>query len=110
LDVDRNAQSFLQYCPFFVYQTFPSASFVLLKVLKNQYFAAFVEAEAGKKLFNLSVTAIRKMSVSNNDLPGRLRDVLAYLWSHADTQIISGVGRDRIAAEDSGSNEYERGV
>jgi transcriptional regulatory protein LEU3 len=69
---------------------------VLLKVLKNQYFAAFVEAEAGKKLFNLSVTAIRKMSVSNNDLPGRLRDVLAYIWSHADTQIISGVGRDGL--------------
>ncbi len=32
------------------------------------------------------------MSVANNDLPGRLGDVLAYLYTHPDPSITGGSG------------------
>jgi transcriptional regulatory protein LEU3 len=84
----------MQHCPFYAYQTFVSASFVLLKVLKSEHFSALVEAASGKRLFNSSISALRKMSVSNNDLPGRLSDVLAYLWTHPSPNIVCGEGPD----------------
>ena len=86
----------LQHCPFYVYQAFLSASFVLLKVLKSDHFCTLVEVSAGHKLFNSSISALRKISVSNNDLPGRLSDVLAYLWNHPNRQVVCGEGRDAL--------------
>lgn len=96
LDVDQRTQTFLQHCPFYVYQAFLCAAFVLLKVLKSEHFCALVEASTGQRLFNSSISALRKISVSNNDLPGRLSDVLTYLWNHPNPLVVSAVGRDGL--------------
>ena len=69
---------------------------MLLKVLRSAHFSALVDFNSGQRLFNSSISALRKISVSNNDLPGRLSDVLAYLWNHPNPQIIVGEDRDGL--------------
>ncbi|KAF2194882.1 hypothetical protein K469DRAFT_546774 [Zopfia rhizophila CBS 207.26] len=96
IDTNGRSRDILRYCPFFIYQTLVSASFVLLKVLKNDYFASFLDVDSERKLFHASVNAIRKMSVANNDLPGRLGDVLSYLWADETPHLISGPGIDGL--------------
>lgn len=76
--------------PFFCYQSFLCAAFVLLKILKNTYFASILDADTGTKLLNSAITSLRRISVTNNDLPGRLSDVLAYLWTHPEPALVSG--------------------
>lgn len=111
LDLDARKQNFIRYCPIYVYQTFLTASFIMLKVLKNDYFRRYLDADAGAKMFNASVLAVRKMSVANNDLPGRLSDVLAYLWTEDDASLIGGKGKDglqlRIRSRKSMSIVYD---
>jgi len=96
IDADRRSKAFLHYCPFFVYQCLICACFVTLKVLKNQYFASLLDVEGETRLFNSSLTAIHKVSVANNDLPGRLKDVLAFLWTQGNPDIISSTGIDGL--------------
>ena len=59
-----------------------SAAFALLKLL-NSPFAAHVDLEHGKRLFNETVSAIRGMSVKSNDRPLRLAEVVTRLWTAA---------------------------
>ncbi|ORY05917.1 hypothetical protein BCR34DRAFT_604371 [Clohesyomyces aquaticus] len=93
LDADRASSSMIRCCPFFVYQTFVSASFIVLKVLKNNYFSSFIDIQSGRTLFHASITAIRRMSLECNDLPARLGDVLGYLWSDATPNLVSRPGK-----------------
>ncbi|OAP60578.1 hypothetical protein AYL99_05580 [Fonsecaea erecta] len=95
-ELDHQSRDFLQFCPLFCYEAFLCAAFVLLKVVKNDYFAAMIDAGLGKMLITFSVTALRRMSVANNDLPGRLSDVLAYLWTHPNPSILGGSGMDGL--------------
>ncbi|KEF57448.1 uncharacterized protein A1O9_05365 [Exophiala aquamarina CBS 119918] len=76
--------------PFFCYQSFVCAAFVLLKILKNAYFASILDAASGTKLLNCAIMSLRRISVTNNDLPGRLSDVLAYLWTYPERTLVSG--------------------
>lgn len=94
--LDTESTDFLRHCPFYCYEAFLCAAFVILKILRNNYFAAIVDTRSGQTLVNFSVSALRKMSVTNNDLPGRLSDVLAYLWTHPDASITSGRGIDGL--------------
>ena len=52
----------------------------LLRLLKGPL-AQYVDAEKGKASFFSAVNILRKVSVANNDLPGRTSGVLAQLWS-----------------------------
>lgn len=94
--LDTQSSDFLSHCPFYCYEAFLCAAFIILKILRNNYFAAIVDTRSGQTLVNFSVSALRKMSVTNNDLPGRLSDVLAYLWTHPDASIASGRGIDGL--------------
>lgn len=89
-DEETSSSSLLSFLPHFCYQSFLCAAFVLLKILKNNYFASILDATIGTKLLNSAVTSLRRISVANNDLPGRLSDVLAYLWTHPEPAVISG--------------------
>ncbi|KIW95441.1 uncharacterized protein Z519_04025 [Cladophialophora bantiana CBS 173.52] len=95
-NLDNQSLDFLRFCPLFCYEAFLCAVFILLKVVKNDYFAAIIDADSGKGLVNFSVSALRKISVVNNDLPGRLSDVIAYLWTHPNPSIIGGIGMDGL--------------
>jgi hypothetical protein len=56
-----------------------AAAFTLLKLL-NSFFASEINLEYGRGLFTRTIRAIRDISVTNNDLPSRLAEVLAQLW------------------------------
>lgn len=57
--------------------------FLLLKIL-NSHYSQYVDFEAGKKSFNATVLALRRLSVANNDLSARIAEILALLWQGLD--------------------------
>lgn len=89
IDQEGEAASF-HYWPFFCYQMFVSASCIILRVLKNGHFDAVVDVASGRALLNSAILALRKMSVANNDLPARLSDVIAFLYSQRGIRGVPG--------------------
>lgn len=71
--------SILPYAPFYIFQMLLACGFILLKI-SNSFFAAFVDMDYTKQLFNRTIYAIRGISVTGNDLPERLAEVLAQVW------------------------------
>ncbi|CAI7611554.1 unnamed protein product [Penicillium pancosmium] len=80
----------LSYTPYYVYQMMVAAGCTLLKLSKS-FFAAHIDMEYTKSLFNRTIWAVRGVSVSSNDLPERLAEVLAQMWRLSGApQITSG--------------------
>lgn len=71
--------SILPYAPFYVFQMLLAAGFTLFKIA-NSFFAAFVDMDYTKQLFNRTLYAVRGISMMSNDLPERLAEVLAQVW------------------------------
>ena len=69
----------LMYATNYVLQMIIAAGFTLLKLL-NGFFANRIDLAYGRRLFNRTIWAIRSISVTTNDLPSRLAEVLAQLW------------------------------
>ncbi|GAB1206626.1 hypothetical protein APSETT445_005316 [Aspergillus pseudonomiae] len=69
----------LSYTPYYIYQMMVAAGCTLLK-LGTSFFAAHINMDYTKTLFNRTIWAIRGVSVSSNDLPERLAEVLAQMW------------------------------
>ncbi|KAF5632240.1 methylisocitrate lyase [Fusarium tjaetaba] len=85
--LNNQAQGFFDYCPFFCYQTYVNAAFVLLRILTNGFFNTIVDAKAGKQLLESSITGLRQMSVVNNDLPARLGDIIGFFCALPDPAV-----------------------
>lgn len=68
----------LSYCPNYICQMVLAAAFSVLR-LSTSPLIEYLDALAAKQLFNSSITAVRKISITNNDIPGRLAEVLAQL-------------------------------
>lgn len=96
LEMDNQESGFFHYCPFFCYQVFVSAAFIILKVMMNGYFEKLLDTEAGKRLLDAAISSLRKMSVANNDLPGRLSDVIGFFCTLPDPRVISGDSVDDL--------------
>ncbi|QYS99410.1 Zn(2)-C6 fungal-type domain-containing protein [Trichoderma simmonsii] len=96
LEMDNQESGFFHYCPFFCYQVFVSAAFIILKVMMNGYFEKLLDIEAGKRLLDAAISSLRKMSVANNDLPGRLSDVIGFFCTLPDPRVISGDSVDDL--------------
>jgi hypothetical protein len=80
----------LSYTPYYVYQMMVAAGCTLLKLSKS-FFATHIDMEYTKSLFNRTIWAVRGVSVSSNDLPERLAEVLAQMWRLGGApQITSG--------------------
>jgi len=67
------------YASSYLMQMTLACGFTLLKLL-NSFFASHIDIPTSRTLFNATVRAVRGASVSNNDLPSRLAEVLAQLW------------------------------
>jgi transcriptional regulatory protein LEU3 len=89
--LNSRLQGFFDYCPFFCYQTYVNAAFVLLKILTNGFFNLIIDARAGKQLLESSITGLRQMSVVNNDLPARLGDIIGFFCALPDLAVVGGV-------------------
>ncbi|KAL4925550.1 putative C6 transcription factor (Leu3) [Aspergillus undulatus] len=74
----------LAYTPYYIYQMLVAGGCTLLKLCKS-FFAAHIDMDYAKNLFNRTIWAIRTVSVISNDLPERLAEVLAQMWKLGST-------------------------
>lgn len=79
MNLETEVGPVLSYTPYYIYQMMVAAGCTLLKLSKS-FFAAHIDMEYTKNLFNRAIWAIRGVSVSSNDLPERLAEVLAQMW------------------------------
>ncbi|KAJ5574299.1 uncharacterized protein N7459_008726 [Penicillium hispanicum] len=80
MNLETEVGPVLSYTPYYIYQMMVAAGCTLLKLSKS-FFAAHIDMEYTKNLFNRTIWAIRGVSASSNDLPERLAEVLAQMWS-----------------------------
>lgn len=79
LNLETNVGPVLPYTPYYIYQIMLAAGFTLMKLCKS-FFSAHIDLEYTKRLFNRTIWSIRAISVSNNDLPQRLTEVMTQMW------------------------------
>ncbi|OJJ51263.1 hypothetical protein ASPZODRAFT_127303 [Penicilliopsis zonata CBS 506.65] len=79
MNLETEVGPVLSYTPYYIYQMLVAGGCTLLKLCKS-FFAAHIDMEYTKNLFNRTIWAIRGVSVSSNDLPERLAEVLAQMW------------------------------
>lgn len=79
LSLETAAGHAISYATNYILQMIIAAGFALLKLL-NSFFAKSIDLGYGKALFTRTILTIRNISVTNNDLPWRLAEVLAQLW------------------------------
>ncbi|KAH8765102.1 C6 zinc finger domain-containing protein [Hyaloscypha sp. PMI_1271] len=71
-------EDILIHCPNYIFQMILASGFAVLR-LSTSPMSEYIDSASSRTTFNSAIFAIRKISVSNNDLPGRLADVLAQL-------------------------------
>ena len=82
LALEKSQGTVLAYCTNYILQMIVAAGFTLMKLL-NSFFATIIDVGYGKKLFARTIEAVRQISITQNDLPERLAEVLAQLWRHS---------------------------
>jgi hypothetical protein len=93
LNLETEVGPVLSYTPYYVYQMMVAAGCTLLKLCKS-FFASHIDMEYTKHLFNRTIWAIRGVSVSSNDLPERLAEVLAQMWRLGGTSQRTNLNTD----------------
>lgn len=78
LDSEINLASF---CPHQIYRMSALAASVLLRILKTRISTYIRDQQAGKVSYFQEIALLRKMSVHNNDMPGRMAGIFAQLWT-----------------------------
>ena len=71
--------NFMQYAHGGYAQGLTIAGLLLMKILNSSY-SLYIDIEKGKKAFSSVLTLLRKASVEDNDLRGRVSKILAQLW------------------------------
>lgn len=79
MNLETEVGPVLFYTPYYIYQMMVAGGCTLQKLCKS-FFSAHIDMEYTKNLFNRTIWAIRGVSVSSNDLPERLAEVLAQMW------------------------------
>ncbi|KAH7351359.1 C6 zinc finger domain protein, partial [Rhexocercosporidium sp. MPI-PUGE-AT-0058] len=102
---DPNTVNIIRHCPYYIFQMVLASGLTLLRLLRSSL-ASYIDAEAGKSMFNSTILACRQISISNNDLPGRLAEVLAHLWAWGvrgtqDSSLSSHKSSSRIEYQDT---------
>ncbi|KAB8304754.1 hypothetical protein EYC80_004107 [Monilinia laxa] len=79
---DNVTGGILKYATGYILQMIIAACFSLLKLLSS-FFAKFMDFDRGRQLFHRTISAIRTMSVVNNDLPWRLAELMVQMYNGA---------------------------
>ena len=96
ISVDRDSPNFLRYSPWPTAQIFIAATFIILKIIRNDYLSSFVDLVPGRELFYAAMGAIQLFSVARNDLPSKFAAVLQVLATTAPAEVIGGHGQDGL--------------
>lgn len=91
------------HCPNFIFWMILSAGFTILRLVSSP-FVDYLDVVSSKQLLTKAIRMIRGMSVANNDLPGRLAEVLVQLQARthssspsADWQLLQLKVRSRMS-------------
>lgn len=76
--VQTSEVDILNYCSNYIHQMILAAGFAVLR-LSTSPLVEYLDAVSAKRLFNSSISAVKRICITNNDLPGRLAEVLAQL-------------------------------
>lgn len=76
---DKRAK-FVEFCPSHFPQSLVMAAIIIMKTIGSSY-SRFVDVEKGKRAFNSVLFMLRRYSVEDNDLKGRLSKILTQLWN-----------------------------
>jgi len=79
MNLETEVGPVLSYTPYYIYQMMVAGGCTLQKLGKS-FFSTHINMDYTKNLFNRTIWAIRGVSVSSNDLPERLAEVLAQMW------------------------------
>jgi hypothetical protein len=93
LELETSPGNLLSYVTNYILQMLVSAAFALMKLLKSS-FSCQIDLEHGRFLFNGTISAIRRISVVDNDRPVRLANVLSQMWNASCS--ISATGDDAL--------------
>jgi len=85
LDELNTASNLVGYAPAIYYQLALLAGMTILKMSHSSY-SKYIDAEGGKRAFNIAVSLLRQTSLEDSDLPGRSSKILTQLWSMQDQQ------------------------
>jgi hypothetical protein len=78
----NEANQALLYLPYYHFRCLLTAACILIKVLRSSYAQDFDDLEKGRTVFNNSILAITRSSVSNNDTALKAAQMLSKLWHH----------------------------
>jgi hypothetical protein len=78
-------EDILIHCPNYIFQMILASGFAVLR-LSTSPMSEYIDSASSRTTFNSAIFALRKISVSNNDLPGRLADVLAQLKARGNRE------------------------
>lgn len=78
LDNEINLASF---CPHHIYRMSALAASVLLRILKTRVSMYIRDQQAGRVSYFQEIALLKKMSVHNNDMPGRMAGIFSDLWT-----------------------------
>lgn len=70
----------MEYGPFVIFRNLALAASFILKIGHSSY-AQYLDFEAGKHLFYTATQLMRRVSMEDNDLPGRMSKIMTQLWS-----------------------------
>ncbi|KKK20508.1 hypothetical protein ARAM_001107 [Aspergillus rambellii] len=70
----------MKYGPVSYFRIISLAAMFIMK-LSYSNLGAFVNIESGKCAFNAAISLTRRISIEDNDLPGRMTKILTQLWS-----------------------------
>jgi hypothetical protein len=82
-----HAQDTLLYLPYYLFRCLLTAACILVKVLKSNYAQEVDDFEKGRRVFNDSILAIQRSSVTNSDTAAKAVKMLSCVWH---SSIISG--------------------
>ena len=86
----------VEHQPFFFTQIFIAAAFILLRISTNGFFRTLIDGNACNRLIEGAISALRRISVVNNDLPARLGDVIAFFCALESPETLGGQTREDL--------------
>jgi hypothetical protein len=91
-----HSQDTLLYLPYYLFRCLLTAACILVKVLKSNYAQEIDDFEKGRRVFNDSILAIRRSSVTNNDTAAKAVKMLSCVWH---SSIISGQSPPQLTVQ-----------
>ncbi|KAH8691623.1 hypothetical protein BGW36DRAFT_304893 [Talaromyces proteolyticus] len=70
----------IEFGPLSHFRTVSLSAMFILKIGHSSY-AEYLDCERGKHLFHVATQLMRRMSIEDNDLPGRMSKIMTQLWS-----------------------------